>query len=825
MTFKPFQRPQLDARACGARCDQCPLKDRLPVGPELPKRKPKLIILGESPGKDENYQGRPFVGKTGKWLDEQLAAAGFDRGDALVTNAVACLPLKAMSKGKWKQAREACAPRLKKELDQFPGVPVLALGEHALAAVSDVRGAASNWVGYPLQSNGRWVLPNYHPTFAAFYRPELRNVFATWLRRAVRLANGEFKFWQWPTNRILSQNDSLLQKAFESCSKSDVLVIDIESIPGVNTLTRMGISNGEWTISLPWDYYQTKKYGTVVGLRPELKEQIKELLATKDLVAHNGQFDIVYLKSLGFKLKNDWGLVHDTLAGHAACNQQEPHDLGYVATSSFCIPRYKSEFKALGNEKGSDRWVEVKEEDMAIYNAGDAYVTWLEYQRQKQEITKRPEARDRFDELMALLNVTLKMKYHGWRVDKSALGIHRDRLSAIVAEKRTLILRAAKAAGFRKVKKFKKKQAQEIEFNPSSTKDIRQLFSKCLGVGVIKTNPETNEASFDVEVLEKLVTHPDQRVSLMARLMLEYREKNKLLTAYASGKHLQDDGMFHPSWNPWGAISGRFSCHEPAVQTIPPGMRNIFVTSNQDKWIVEADYSQLEMVIAAYGAGAKLLIEWLTEGKDTHLETAKKAFNDPNMKKDDIRRQASKKVNYSLLYGAGIDKIYTDLKIEFPDISRAMVEKVYEDTKKIHPELIALINETKIFAEREGYSSTFITGRRRYSFGEDVDLPALFNHRIQGTAADLTNRALIGISSEIDWNKERILGQVHDAIVMETDDVARTAERLKRWLELPVLVNGVERVFKSDIKFGRSWSKKELEDYHEQLADKKTEDK
>lgn len=805
--FKSFQRPCYDASSLGADCANCPLSHRNPVGPTYPVGNPKLIIIGESPNHDDNYLGRPFSGKTGKFLDEQLNKLEINKKDIMFTNAIACMPLKNMSKSKWKKAREACNKRLKHELSKYPEIPIVTMGEHAMQAVAPKSGSASAWFGYPLRGyDERWVMPNYSPTFAAFYRPELRNTFTTWLKRGVQLGRGEYKFFKWDNKKVLSVNDPSLQEAIINMSLSDTITIDIESIPGKNIITRMGLSNGEWTISLPWDKYDTKKWGDIPALNAIIKKQLTALIESKNLVAHNGQFDIVFLMQRGFKLKNGWGLVHDTLAGHAACNQQEPHDLGYVVTSSFNIPRYKTEFKALGNEKGSDRWIEVSESDMAEYNAGDAYVTWLEWKRQEQVMKDDTSAAARFTELMDLLAVTLKMKYYGWRVDGSALAKHRDKLAVIVADKEALIKKVAKGIGFSKIKKRKKKGDIELEFNPGSTKDIRTLFSKHFGVTAIKTNPETNEASFDGEVLTKLVAHPDEKVSLVSRLFLEYREHNKLLTSYANGKHIQTDGFYHPSWNPWGAISGRWSCHEPAVQTIPKTMRDIFIGSSQDKWIIECDYVGLEMVIAAYASGADLLCQWVEEDKDLHLETAKRIFKDENMSKKDIRRQACKTVNYSLLYGSGVENIYTRLKMEFPDITRAMVGHVYEETKRVHPKLNKFMLDTEEFAIKNRYTETLISGRRRYAFGDDTDMKELFNHVIQGTAADLTNRALVGIDKEIDWVDTKVLGQVHDALVLETTKIEKTTALLKKWMELPVNLCGVDRVFKTDLKVARSWA-------------------
>jgi uracil-DNA glycosylase family 4 len=121
-----------DAKAAGADCDRCSLRDKKPIGPSFAKdhTKPKLIIIGMAPGRLEQNRGAAFIGPAGRMLTKALAEAGFDRGDAHITNAACCMPEQDSD---LKRAVPCCAGRLANELAGFsPDIPVLTLGAEAL---------------------------------------------------------------------------------------------------------------------------------------------------------------------------------------------------------------------------------------------------------------------------------------------------------------------------------------------------------------------------------------------------------------------------------------------------------------------------------------------------------------------------------------------------------------------------------------------------------------------------------------------------------------------------------------------------------------------
>jgi len=129
-----------------------------------------VMIVGEAPGRSEDEQGRPFVGRAGKLLDELLAAAGLQRGDVFITNVVKARP--PDNRDPTRAEVEHWMPVLEEQLALVSPRLVVPLGRHALAhfapeaKVSEVHGTL-------LIERGRSLFPHYHPA-AALRVPKLR---------------------------------------------------------------------------------------------------------------------------------------------------------------------------------------------------------------------------------------------------------------------------------------------------------------------------------------------------------------------------------------------------------------------------------------------------------------------------------------------------------------------------------------------------------------------------------------------------------------------------------------------------------------------------
>ena len=148
----------------------------------------KLMLIGEAPGEQETLQGRPFVGKAGKNLDEFLELAGLERSQLYVTNAVKFRPTKRSAAGRTVNrppTREEVSlflPWLRREIELVrPGV-IVTLGNVPLRALTGPKTVIGDAHGTFREVEGLRLYPMYHPA-SLIYNPSLREVYAQDVRR------------------------------------------------------------------------------------------------------------------------------------------------------------------------------------------------------------------------------------------------------------------------------------------------------------------------------------------------------------------------------------------------------------------------------------------------------------------------------------------------------------------------------------------------------------------------------------------------------------------------------------------------------------------
>lgn len=154
----------------------------------------RVMLIGEAPGEQETLQGRPFVGKAGKNLDEFLQLAGIDRTELYVSNTVKFRPTRISDAGRTvnrpptQEEVHLFLPWLKREIDMVNPECVVTLGNVPLRALTDRRTVIGDVHGAFLERDGRRIFPMYHPA-SMIYNPSLREVYradvlklAQWLR-------------------------------------------------------------------------------------------------------------------------------------------------------------------------------------------------------------------------------------------------------------------------------------------------------------------------------------------------------------------------------------------------------------------------------------------------------------------------------------------------------------------------------------------------------------------------------------------------------------------------------------------------------------------
>ena len=154
-----------------------------------------VMMIGEAPGEQESMQGRPFVGKAGKNLDEFLREAGMDRAALYVTNTVKIRPTKRSAAGRivnrppTQEEIRLFLPWLLKEIKLVNPRCVITLGNVPLKALTERGSTVGELHGRLMDWNGRKLFPMYHPA-SIIYNPGLKDVyrqdiarFASWFRQ------------------------------------------------------------------------------------------------------------------------------------------------------------------------------------------------------------------------------------------------------------------------------------------------------------------------------------------------------------------------------------------------------------------------------------------------------------------------------------------------------------------------------------------------------------------------------------------------------------------------------------------------------------------
>ena len=157
-----------------------------------------VMMIGEAPGEQETLQGRPFVGKAGKNLDEFLARAGMDRQALYVSNAVKFRPTKLSAAGRTvnrpptQEEVRLFLPWLRREIELVNPKCLITLGNVPLRALVGGKSSVGAMHGVFTEAEGRRLYPMYHPA-SVIYNPALKAVyqadldrFARWYRETVK---------------------------------------------------------------------------------------------------------------------------------------------------------------------------------------------------------------------------------------------------------------------------------------------------------------------------------------------------------------------------------------------------------------------------------------------------------------------------------------------------------------------------------------------------------------------------------------------------------------------------------------------------------------
>ena len=433
-----------------------------------------------------------------------------------------------------------------------------------------------------------------------------------------------------------------------------------------------------------------------------------------------------------------------SLSGHGMDEAARQH-LGHECIS----------FKeVVGTGKNQISFSEVPLDRATEYAAEDADVTLRLWKRFKTRIAN--EGANRVYELVdrPLVGVIAGMEHRGIKVDREALSRLSAEFTAGIAALEAEIHEIAGQA-----------------FAIGSTQQLGAILFDKMGYKGGKKG-KSGAYSTDVTILEQLKA---QGAPIAAKV-LEWRQLSKLKSTYTDALQAQinkDSGRVHTSYSLTGAQTGRLSSTDPNLQNIPirtevgRQIRHAFV-AEPGNVILAADYSQIELRLAAHMADVPALRDAFANGEDIHAATAEQLFGEVNR---DTRGRA-KTINFAILYGISRWGLAGRLEIS-ADEAQDMISRYYER----FPGISIYINETIEKARSLGYTETLF-GRKTWFPRIKAPIQherqgaerAAINAPIQGTSADIIKRAMARMGPALDaagLRQVKMLLQVHDELVFE----------------------------------------------------------
>ena len=603
-----------------------------------------------------------------------------------------------------------------------------------------------------------------------------------------------------------AQTEWLPPEEFPDLSKHKEIAIDLETKDpdlvkmGSGSITKRGDVTGIAVAVKGWSgYYPIAHEGGGNMDRNRVLKWFQSVLNTDSIkIFHNAMYDVCWIRSLGLKIN---GKIVDTMIAAAIVDEnQMRYDLNN------CSRRYIGQGKdeAALYQAAKDWGVDAKAEMYKLpamyvgsYAEKDAELTYELWQELKKEILHQ-DIQSIFNLETELFPCLIDMRFNGVRVDVEAA--HKLK-TTLVGQEKQLLLEVEKET--------------QIDVQIWAARSIAKVFEK-LHLPFDRTE-KTNSPSFTKNFLQN---HPHPLVKRIARA----REINKAHTTFIDTilKHSYK-GRIYAEINQLrgdngGTVTGRFSYSNPNLQQIPardkelgPAIRSLFIPEEGHTWGC-FDYSQQEpRLVVHYAAlqnlyGVDEVLNAYREGDaDFHTIVADMA---------EIPRSQAKTINLGLFYGMGKNKLQAEL-----GVSKEKAEELFRQYHNKVPFVKQLMAAVMRRAQSSGKIRTLLGRLCRFhlwepnQFGIHKALPhdaALLEHGpgikraytykalnrlIQGSAADMTKKAMIEL------HKEGIVPhiQVHDELDISVKD---NANKIKEIMETAVSLEVPNKV---DYESGPNW--------------------
>lgn len=783
-----------------------------------------IMIVGEAPGRREDESGKPFVGKSGKLLEEMLEEQDLFREDVFITNAVSCRPPdnRKPSKGEIRQ----CNAWLKYQINKVKPKYVLLLGATAYQSITGSSGVTKAR-GQPFEQDGIIYLPTLHPA-SALYDPNNEPT----IRADIRLFKEIIDEGGVPREHKLNWKHVLTWDDFEDlldALKEDISC-DLETTclnpwqthddkgqehPAHVTQIGFGTATGEFII--PTNYMSGSPWREA-DIKKMVKRIDERLRKRRDIfmIFHNGKFDCLWMW-VHYDVKWHWLIDFDTMMSHYNLDENSFHDLKGLARKFCGAPNWDIDKK---KKQGN-----TSLEKLGLYHAHDLYYTRQLYPIFNKMLKREPDSHRLFYKFtLPAIKLYTEIQYDGVFINIDKFG---DAEKYLINEKR----QAEKA-----LEKYG-------DINWGSTKQLANLLFDELGIDPVeKTKAGNNSTS---ESVLKRIDHP------AAGEILKFRAAKQQLSFFIEGwkpfLHKRDDGYYlHPSFKLHGTVTGRPSCEYPNLQQVPRDTRIRSLIDAPPGWVLmEFDLEQIELKLVAEDSRDHMMMHTFRTGGDIHwltmirefersgaqaeivldtvrtykqdkkiqyaealeilLEMGPEIATEINKEWKELRKKA-KAVNFGYVYGMWWKKFKMYARDNYDVI---VTDEEAQDSRESFFETYKLHDwqkRKKAIARRKGYVCTW-TGRRRrlpdaQLKGDNEFVKAkrsaaerqAVNSPIQGFAAEINIMAAIQLRKEFSRDIVRVVGTIHDAVLVwvKLGNEERVATRMLKIMQRPEMFDDFE---------------------------------
>ncbi len=552
-----------------------------------------------------------------------------------------------------------------------------------------------------------------------------------------------------------------LRRAVEDLASRQVIGLDTETTdldPHLARLRLIQLSTPEGVFVIDLDKFADRDLS-----HAEDFASLRRLFAAARpiKIAHNAKFDAKFIK---YNFGVDIGGLFDTLLASqlvSAGDIEERHGLEAIAG------RYLNE--AVDKTERLSNWEFELSEAQLQYAARDAAVLIP----LREKLVERIKSNDlidvaklEFDCVMPVVDLELA----GFFMDKQRwleqLAIVEERRAEVANELQEMLGEGAAQASL-----FGPPRAN---INLDSQQQVTEALSR-LGVPL----PDSTR-NWKLQPLA--VQYP-----VVAKL-LEYRTMQKALTSY--GQNMIEfispkTGRLHADFRQIGAPTGRFACTNPNIQQVPHAVeyRRCFMGHPDNRSLIIADYSQIELRILAEFSGDEAFINAFKSGADLHSVTAAQVFGVAAGQVSKEQRDFAKRLNFGVVYGIGAQRFSIMTGMGLAD-----AENVLRRYFATYRRLDTYLRESANRAVEEKEARTLSGRLVRFNFDPSDRQQISMTQRngknapIQGTSADILKRALRLLNDELQQTSAKIVNIIHDEIVVEVDqdeakDVAAKVER------------------------------------------------